>query len=341
MSRRVAKPETLECRTAVRASLVDLESGSTVLIACSGGPDSLALTSASSWVGSRLGLDVRAIIIDHGLQSDSAEVARAAARTCEALGASATVMRVQVGTFGGPEAAAREARYAALRQAAQESEAAVVLLGHTLEDQAETVLLRLARGSGARSLSGMAPAGGLWRRPFLHLARATVRAAAVEALEPQGLQAWADPHNDDPSFARVRVRVVLPELDAAVGGGAVLGLARTADLLRDDADLLDELAREAGDRVMDVRDGVLGADCEELAALHPALRSRVLRAAIIAAGAPAESVGLDHVRTVDAFVLTWHGQGEAHLPGGVRVDRSCGRLRLQSSNPDGSISGGA
>lgn len=341
MSRRAAGPETLECRAAVRAALADLESGSTVLVACSGGPDSLALTSATAWVGSRLGLDVRAVIVDHGLQPDSGDVAVAAARTCEALGAPATVVRVAVGTAGGPEAAAREARYAALRDAAQRSDAATVLLGHTLEDQAETVLLRLARGSGARSLAAMAPVSGLWRRPFLRLRRSTVRTAATEALEPLGLRSWADPHNDDPSFARVRVRTVLPELDAAVGGGAVLGLARTADLLRDDADLLDELAREAWDRVVEVQDGVPGATCEDLAALHPALRSRVLRAMVIAAGAPAESVGVDHVRTVDALITQWHGQGEARLPGGVRVDRSCGRLRLQSSDPDGSISGGA
>lgn len=341
MSRQAARPETLECRTAVRAALSDLGSGRTALVACSGGPDSLALTAATAWVGSRLGLDVRAIVVDHGLQSDSADVAVAAAQACEALGAPATVVRVSVGTAGGPEAAAREARYAALRQAALETDAATVLLGHTLEDQAETVLLRLARGSGARSLAAMAPVSGLWRRPFLHLPRATVRRAAAEALEPLGVPSWSDPHNDDPSFARVRVRTVLPELDAAVGGGAVLGLARTADLLRDDADLLDELAREAMLRIVTRQDGVLGAACADLAALHPALRSRVLRALIIDAGAPAESVGVDHVRTVDTFITQWHGQGEARLPGGVRADRSCGRLRLQSSDPDGSISGGA
>lgn len=341
MSRRAAGPETLECRTAVRASLADLESGSTVLVACSGGPDSLALTAAAAWVGSRLGLDVRAIVVDHGLQPDSADVAVAAAQACDALGAPATVVRVVVGTAGGPEAAAREARYAALRQAAQESDAATVLLGHTLEDQAETVLLRLARGSGARSLAAMAPVDDLWRRPLLRLSRETVRRAATEALEPVGLQAWSDPHNGDPSFARVRVRTVMPELEAAVGGGAVLGLARTADLLRDDANLLDALARDARERIVDTQDGVRGAACADLAALHPALRSRILRAMIIEAGAPAESVGIDHVRTVDAFITQWHGQGEARLPGGVRADRSCGRLRLQSSDPDGSISGGA
>lgn len=341
MSRRAAGPETVACRTAVRASLEDLEGGSTLLVACSGGPDSIALTSASSWVGSRLGLDVRAIVVDHGLQPDSAEVAVAAAQACDALGAPPTIVRVEVGAAGGPEAAAREARYAALSRAAQESDARVVLLGHTLEDQAETVLLRLARGSGARSLAAMAPAGGLWRRPFLSLARATVRRAAADALEPWGLQPWSDPHNDDPTFARVRVRALLPELDAAVGGGAVLGLARTADLLRDDADLLDELAGAALQRIVDRQDGVRGAACDDLAALPPALRSRVLRALIIEAGAPAESVGIDHVRTVDALITQWHGQGEARLPGGVRADRSCGRLRVQSSDPDGSNSGGS
>lgn len=341
MSRRAAGAQMLKCRSAVRGSLADLPNGSTVLVACSGGPDSLALTAASAWVGSRLGLDVRAIVIDHGLQSDSAEVARSAAQACESLGAPATVVHVRVGSAGGPEAAARDARYAALREEAQKAQAGAVLLGHTREDQAETVLLRLARGSGARSLAAMTPTSDPWRRPFLHLPRDVVRSAATEALEPLGLQAWSDPHNDDPAFARVRVRALLPELDAAVGGGAVLGLARTADLLRDDADLLDELAREARERIADVQEGVRSAACEDLAGLHPALRSRVLRAMIIDAGAPADSVGVDHVRTVDALITQWHGQGEARLPGGVRADRSCGRLRLQSSDPDGSISGGA
>lgn len=341
MSRRAAGAQMLECRTAVRESLADLGCGSTVLVACSGGPDSLALVAASAWVGDRADLDVRAIVVDHGLQSDSAEIARAAAQACEALGAPATVVRVKVGSAGGPEAAARDARYAALRQATQEPQARVVLLGHTREDQAETVLLRLARGSGARSLAAMAPTSDPWRRPFLHLSRAVVRAAATEALEPLGLQPWSDPHNEDPSFARVRVRALLPELEAAVGGGAVLGLVRTADLLRDDADLLDELAREALQRIADVQDGVRGAACADLAALHPALRSRVLRTMIIEAGAPADSVGVDHVRTVDALITQWRGQGEVRLPGGVRADRACGRLRLQSSDPDGSISGGA
>ena len=341
MSARASSPETLDCRRAVAEALADLEPGSAVVVACSGGPDSLALAAASAWVGSRVPLDVTAVVVDHGLQADSAVVAADAAATCEVLGVTARVVAVSVGTEGGPEAAARTARYAALQEVAEEARATAVLLGHTLEDQAETVLLRLARGSGARSLAAMSSRTGLWRRPFLDLPRATVRAAAQEALARVDRAAWADPHNDDPTFARVRVRGVLPLLDDAVGGGAVIGLARSAALLRDDADALDAIAVGEFERLVTDDAGTWSADCAALHDLPAALRTRVLRAMALAAGAPADSVGFDHVRTLDAFVTDWHGQSEASLPGGVRAERSCGRLCLHSSSADRRSIGGA
>lgn len=341
MSARASSTATLACRGAVADALEDLAPGSVVLVACSGGADSLGLAAAAAWVGARAGLGVSAVIVDHALQDDSAAVAADAAAACEALGLPARVVAVAVGSRGGPEAAARTARYAALEHAAAGAAAAAVLLGHTLEDQAETVLLRLARGSGARSLAAMAARTGLWRRPFLDLPRATVRAAAVEALSASGRTPWMDPHNDDPAFARVRVRDVLPVLDEAVGGGAVAGLARTAALLRDDADALDSLALQESDRLVTCQDGAWSADCAELLALPAALRTRVLRGMALAAGAPADAVGFDHVRTLDAFVTHWHGQAEACLPGGVRAERSCGRLCLHSSSPDRRSIGGA
>ncbi len=196
-------PATAAVRSAVRRSLGFADDGDVVLVGCSGGADSLALAAAAAFVGPRAGVGVAGVTVDHGLQRGSADRAGATVDVLRRLGISpAVAVRVIVGTAGGPEAAAREARYDALRGVAEEIGAVGVLLGHTSDDQAETVLLGLARGSGARSLSGMAPVRGLWRRPLLDLPRAVVRRACAEA----GLTPWEDPHNDDPAFARARVR---------------------------------------------------------------------------------------------------------------------------------------
>ncbi len=333
MSRRVSSEETLACRRSMTEGLADLRPGARVVVACSGGADSLALVAAAVWVGGRAELSVNAVVVDHALQSNSHEVADAAASTCDLLGAPASVVRVDVGTEGGPEAAARDARYEALRRAAGESGAEAVLLGHTREDQAETVLLRLARGSGARSLGAMAPRTGLWRRPFLHLPRSTVRASAEDALASIGRQAWDDPHNEDPAFARVRVRQALAEIEQALGSGVIAGLARSADLLRDDADALEAIGDEAHRRIVSTSGSQISSDCSDLAGLAAAIRSRVIRSMIIEAGAPGEDVGIDHVRSVEALVSQWHGQGPVSLPGGVIAERSCGRLSVHSSSP--------
>ena len=205
--------------------------------------------------------------------------------------------------------------------------ATAVLLGHTRDDQAETVLLGLARGSGARSLAGMAVVSGRLRRPFLALGRADVRAAALA----QGLTPWDDPHNDDPAFARVRVRHdLLPALEVGLGPGVGRALARTADLLRADADALDGWADQAATAAArPTEDGAsLGLDVEVLAALPEAVRTRVLRRAAVEAGCPAGSLGETHVRALDALVIAWHGQGAVALPGGVSGRRDCGRLLL-------------
>jgi tRNA(Ile)-lysidine synthase len=336
VARRAAGAAELATRAAVRRALADLPTGSRVLVACSGGPDSLALAAAAGWVGPRAGLDVTSVVVDHGLQDGSAQVAATAAEACLALGVPAQVVRVQVGSAGGPEAAAREARYAALTQAATAQGAAAVLLGHTLDDQAETVLLRLARGSGARSLSAMAPLVGLWRRPFLDVPRATVRAAA-DALADRGIAVWCDPHNEDRGFARVRVRELLDDLVRDLGPGVVAGLARSADLLRDDADALDALAAAATVEIVRADDDTQWAAVPDLAALPAAIRTRVIRSMALACGSPADGLGVDHVRTVEAYVVDWHGQGPTRLPGGVRAERACGRLCLRS--PSGSDGG--
>src|SRR3954467_15220767 len=311
-------PAVSRTRAAVRAVLADLEAGTLVLAAVSGGADSLALAAALAHVAPRLGLRAGAVVVDHGLQRGSAGQAVTVADSCRALGLDPVhVVPVEVGTVGGPEAAARTARYDALARVAGGADAGAVLLGHTLDDQAETVLLGLGRGSGPRSLAGMAPVSGRWRRPFLDVRRADT-AAACAAL---GLEPWRDPHNDDPSFARVRVRrEALPALEAAVGPGVAQALARTAALLRADVEALDAWADAAAAEGMSV---------EALAALPPAVRSRVLRRAVVAAGAAAGSVTAGHVAALDRLVVDWRGQRGVSLPGGLVAERRCDRLSFR------------
>ncbi|MGI3780153.1 MAG: tRNA lysidine(34) synthetase TilS, partial [Janthinobacterium lividum] len=294
-------------------------SDSALLVACSGGPDSLALAAGVAQVAGRAGLPYAAVVVDHGLQEESAAIAEAARGVLTGLGyVDLAVVRVEVAVSSGsgPEAAARDARYAAL-QSERALRGATLLLGHTRDDQAETVLLGLARGSGARSLAGMRVRGDGRLRPLLGLPRATALACCAEL----GLRPWSDPHNVDPAYARVRVRDrVLPVLEAELGPGVTAALARSAELLRADADLLDQLAAEAGSTLQRAGD----LDCAGLSALPVALRTRVLRRWLRALGA--HDLTADHVAAVDVLVTGWRGQGPAHLPG-LRVGRTDGVLR--------------
>lgn len=321
-------------RRAVREALSDLADDDLVLVACSGGPDSLALASAVAAERSRAG----AIVVDHGLQVGSGEVAQTAATQCRRLALDPVeVITLDLGApapgLGGPEAIARDARRAALTEAAQRHGAVAILLAHTRDDQAETVLLRLARGAGARSLGAMAPVTGIWRRPLLGLDREVVHAALAD------LQAWSDPHNVDPAFARVRVRRdALPALIEALGPGVVAGLARSADLLRDDADALDRMAAEAWPDccVAHLEQVECELEIDRLRALPRAVRTRILRRAAIETGSPATALSRDHVLAVEALVSDWHGQGPLDLPGPLRVSRRYGRLRFDRTDPLGS-----
>jgi tRNA(Ile)-lysidine synthase len=311
-------PAVAAVRNAVRASLADLKPGDLALAACSGGQDSLALAAALAFVGPRAGLRAGAVTVDHGLQEGSADRAADVASTLGGLGLDPVrAVTVTVDGPGGLEAAARAARYAALEQAADETGAAAVLLGHTLDDQAETVLLGLARGSGPRSLAGMPRRRGLFTRPLLGVRR-PVTAQACAAL---GLTAWSDPHNTDRRFARVRVRLdALPALEAALGPGVTEALARTADQLRDDAEVLDEIAaaeRRRGDAPMSTA---------SLAGLPGAVRTRVLRSAALAAGCPAGALTAAHVARIEELVTGWRGQRGVDLPGGVRAARRSGSV---------------
>ena len=367
-------PAIAACRVAVRRWLraSDLPDGSSVLVACSGGADSLALAAATGFVAPREGLQVHAAVVDHGLQEGSAQVAETVASSLRSMleqagtpgrGASrpgvVEVVRAQVERTGaGPEADARRARYAALRTTADRLGAAAVLLGHTLDDQAEQVLLGLARGSGARSLAGMPTAralsdssacsvgtsevsggelarvrsgptacsvedggacGVVLGRPLLGVSRAQTRAACVEL----GLTPWEDPHNEDRRFARVRARRALADLETDLGPGLAANLARTAALLRDDVDALDEASeaayRELGDPPWPV---------DRLTGLPRALRTRLWRRLALAAGSPGTDLTSEHLLAVDGLVTGWRGQGPLPLPGGVRAWRRGDRVWL-------------
>jgi tRNA(Ile)-lysidine synthase len=329
-------PAVASVRRAVRAGLDDLAPGDLVLAACSGGADSLALAAALAFTAPRLRLRAGAVTVDHGLQSGSAELAGRVATLLTGLGLDPVEqVAVVVGGRGGPEAAARRARYAALDSVADRCGAVAVLLGHTLDDQAETVLLGLARGSGARSLAGMPARSGRYRRPLLCTGRA-VTAAACAAL---GLARWDDPHNRDQAFARARVRHdALPALERALGPGVAAALARTAGQLRADADALTLWANSETERL---RGNDASMDAAALAALPTAIRSRVLHDAALAAGCPAGALTATHVGQLDRLLTGWHGQRWIDLPAGVRAHRRCGRLLFTNDGGPAAADGAA
>jgi len=306
-------PSVAEVRRAVRAALEGIDGS--VVVALSGGPDSLALAAATAFEAPRAGIRAEAVVVDHGLQEGSDAVAAAAADKARALGLEARVVAVRVGSTDGPEAAAREARYAALARAAADIGAEAVLLGHTLDDQAETVLLGLARGAGATSLSGMAPArrdagGPAWVRPLLAVRRrTTVAACAGEGLDP-----WTDPHNADPAYTRVRVRErVLPVLEAELGPGVAEALARTAEQLREDAAAFQDMIDETIEDIVEHAEAGIALSAAALAANPAALRNRIVRYVV-------ESefgVSLTRIQTLEVARLAtdWRGQGPIDLPG--------------------------
>lgn len=307
----------LDLRQGILASLSDLEAGDLVLVGLSGGADSLSLLKCALHVGSERTISVGAVIIDHQLQAESANTSNRVAGIARELGADPVlVINVDVAkgaSSGGMEAAARNARRIAFNNVLTEHKAKAILLGHTLEDQGETVLLGLARGSGARSLSGMRAKEGIYRRPFLGITRQIVRDEVAD------LDVFEDPHNSDLKYSRVRVRnLVLPVMETQLGPGVTQALARSADLLRDDADALDALARFEITRV--------GDDVNLLGALPRAIRTRVIRQLAITNGCPINDLTRDHVLAVDALLTNWHGQGALNLPGAVSVERRHERL---------------
>ncbi len=315
------RPAVAAVRSAVRAVLADTP----VLVACSGGPDSVALAAAVAFEAPRAGLPYALMTVDHRLQDGSVEQAATVADLGYELGFDPVqVAAVDIASGAGPEAGARAARYQALDSFAA-ALGADLLLGHTLDDQAESVLLGLGRGSGPRSIAGMRIRDGRHVRPLLGLRRRTT----VEACADLGLPTWDDPHNTDPRYQRVRLRTeVLPLLEDVLQGGVAEALARPAGQLQDQLDVL-SLGMSCESRAHDSHDipgETSGIDADQLAGLPRALRTDRLRRWALAQGAAEMSAV--HVDELDRLVTAWHGQGPIDLPGGLRACRASGRLEI-------------
>lgn len=315
MAKRALGPATLDLVRAIRATA---DPDRPWLVAVSGGRDSLSLAAAAQLARADA---VRAVVVDHRLQPGSAQIAARAVSQLEERGLPTDLVRVSVTSAGGPEAAARTARHQALGRAAA-VEGAQVLLGHTMDDQAETVLLAMARGSGIRSLAAMAPITHLTDPP-VELVRPLLgirRSRCAETCAELGLSWWDDPHNEDPRFLRSRIRTALmPQLADQLGDQVIANLARTAALAGADADLLDAQAAAA----VAVDAAVL--DCRQLAELATPIRSRVLLTWLRGRGG--RDLSQTHVAAVEQLITRWHGQGPVDLPG-VRVSRHDGGLHV-------------
>jgi tRNA(Ile)-lysidine synthase len=313
-------PSLWEIRKVVKPWLSD--SSQPILFGCSGGADSMALALALFLEAN--GTKVIPIVVDHGLQPGSAEITTQTISKLKDIGYTqieSAIARVRI--TDGLEASARRARYQIFNQFIDTHQPKHFLLAHTLNDQAESVLLGLARGSGARSLSGMALENNIYVRPLLKISRQTTEAACHEG----SVEFWSDPHNDDLKFARVRTRKnVLPNLEENLGPGITEALVRSADLLRDDADALDSFAREYFAQA-----DPLNLSVNELERLPRAIRSRVLRLAIYQAGAPSGSLSAEHINGAEALISDWHGQKELSLPGDVKLLRNSGRITLSTN----------
>jgi len=318
----------IEMQNAVQNLLKDFDAGDYVLVGCSGGADSLALAWTTLVVGKRLELKTGVIIVDHQLFPESNSVALNAKKQCEDLGIEEVIIKkVNVEqNHEGLEAAARIARYEAFENVLQETNAQVILLAHTQDDQAETVLMRLTRGSGAKSLSGMAQVSGKYLRPFLHLRKKLVH----DSLDLIGLKAWQDPANTDHQFLRVKVRhELMPKIVEVLGESAISSLDKTSQLLRLDNQALEDLAQQFFGSQKDVK--TKGLEISELEKLPEAIRTRVLRICAIASGVHPGPFSFEHIEAIDALVKNWHGQGNVDLPGFIQATRVDATLRFQVS----------
>lgn len=334
---RRAITDCLEAEDAARPG--GIAPGSLFLIAVSGGADSLALAYAASFVFAKAGHRLEAVIIDHQLQPGSAEVALTAQETLKTMGVDAHIVSVDIGSgdiasadvvsgdtagnAGNIESRARDGRYEALTAVATSRGATAVLLGHTKDDQAETVLLGLTRGSGPQSIAGMQKVSGLWWRPFLGLSRATTEQVCVDA----GLSWWSDPHNSEDRFVRPRIRHhVMPVLEQQLGPGVADALVRTAELVRQDGEVLDQMANDVYESLGDQAGaGIVPVGLWQ--SQPAAVMSRVLR--LVAQNILGSHLSHTHTETLMRLVTHWRGQGPVDIPGG-RVVRQADELRFSA-----------
>ena len=303
-------------RLAVRTSLTsNTKPGQKLLIAVSGGADSLALAAACEFEAKKLGVKIAAAVIDHSLQNNSDKVAAQTSKTLASLGFEEVVVKkIAVGKAGGPEAAARTARYTALETLRQKTKSHFIVLGHTSSDQAETVLLGLVRGSGSKSLSGMSEKTGVLLRPLLGIERATTEAFCKDS----GIKYWSDPQNKDEKFLRVMIRKhVLPFLEKQLGGSVAASLVRTSDQLREDNTYLESQADKSFKKYAKVSGSGISFDAKAIEKLPAAIVNRVIKKALDGFGSESSRT---HVLAVSDLVLSWHGQKPLTLPG-VRVVR--------------------
>lgn len=309
-----------KARHAVRQSLTSLSPGDHVLVAVSGGADSLLLAHCLNLEGAKDSLRISAVVIDHQLQERSGEIAEQTKIRLHKMGISAVeVIKVDVLKKDGLEADARSARYLALAASAEKLKANAIFLGHNQDDLAESVLLGLTQGAGTKSLAGMATQSGLYVRPFLSLTREEIIAACNEAE----IVYWSDPHNDDERFTRVKIRKqILPLMESQLGPGIKEALARSARIFREDSDALETLTEEIFATISNPE----SIDVELLERLPAALRKRVIRRALTRLGAT--RLSSEQLDWVDALISQWHGQGAVALPAGVTARRESGRLAL-------------
>ena len=309
-----------KARHAVRQSLTSLSPGDHVLVAVSGGADSLLLAHCLNLEGAKDSLRISAVVIDHQLQERSGEIAEQTKNRLHKMGISAVeVIKVDVLKKDGLEADARSARYLALAASAEKLKANAIFLGHNQDDLAESVLLGLTQGAGTKSLAGMATQSGLYVRPFLSLTREEIIAACNEAE----IVYWSDPHNDDERFTRVKIRKqILPLMESQLGPGIKEALARSARIFREDSDALETLTEEIFATISNPE----SIDVELLERLPAALRKRVIRRALTRLGAT--RLSSEQLDWVDALISQWHGQGAVALPAGVTARRESGRLAL-------------
>jgi len=315
-------------QNAVSNLLKDFEPADLILVGCSGGADSIALVWSASVVCKRLNLNLGVVIVDHQLIAESNQVAENTKKQCAEFGINQIIVKkIKVVLENeGLEAAARKARYKAFEEVIKETNAKALMLAHTQDDQAETMLMRLTRGSGAKSLSAMSEVSGKYLRPFLHVRKFEIK----DALEKEDIKYWNDPANSNSDFLRVKVRnELIPKLIEVLGDSVVEALDRTSMLLKNDNDILDQIALN---HYQENRQLLIS----KLEDLPSAIRTRVIKLAALDAGVNPGPFSFEHIEAIDALVTNWHGQSHIDLPGFVQASRVNETIRFNSSRKSSS-----